>query len=38
MCLDFDDKVFECYLFFCFLILRGKIWFKGEKKEINVIF
>lgn len=38
MCLDFDDKVFERFLFLCFLILRGKIWFKGEKKEINVIF
>lgn len=36
--LDFDDKVFERYLFLCFLILRGKTWFKGEKKEINVIF
>lgn len=31
--LDFDDKVFERYLFLCFLILRGKTWFKGEKER-----
>lgn len=33
MCLDFDDKVFERFLFLCFLILRGKYGLKEKKKK-----